>query len=243
MIRKFQVVVMLSLAFLLIVVPATADNLLADGSFETPAVTPPNSTCGTYGPAQCFYVGNDIGAWTVIGKSDGTYGTVMLMTNAYQETVGGVSGGTPLYFHVEDGSQALDLTGEGNQNTAPGIDDGVKQSVTLGAGQYDLTFWLGHQDNTAPGYAGASSLSLWIDGTQVNTYSNNLNTSDDVTWEEFSYDFTASGYTTIAFINNTPIGNNYAGLDNVSLSQVPEPASLLLVVSGFAGLFVRRFRK
>jgi len=66
--------------------------------------------------------------------------------------------------------------------------------------------------------------------------------NDNVNWKEFSYDFTTSGYTTIAFLNNTNIGNNYAGLDDVLLTKIPEPSSFILLASGVAGIMVRRFR-
>jgi hypothetical protein len=228
--------------------PASA-NLISDGSFESPLV-PAGSMCGAYGPAQCYYVGDDLGNWTVVGKSGNTFGTVMLMTNSYTETVGGIPGGAPLYFNVQDGSQAIDLTGEGNQNSPPGVNDGVKQSVNLAAGQYQLSFWLGRQDTSAPGYLGSAttnpaSLNLFVgsngaDAVQVGTFDNYTGGADNVNWEEFTYDFTADGYTTIAFLNNTDLGNNYAGLDDVVLSKIPEPTSLLLLASGAFGLILRR---
>jgi len=228
---------LLLIVFVLFTLPIFADNLLLDGSFESPGV-PSGSTCGGYGPAECFYVNDNIGNWTVVGKSDNTAAAIMLMTNGYTEPVGGVSGNPTLNFNVENGLQAIDLTGEGNQ--IAGV-DGVKQSVSLNPGTYDLSFWLGHQDSSAPGYTnGPSMLSLYVDGSPVNVYSNNLNTTDDVTWEQFTYDFTASGYTTIAFLNDTPTGNNYAGLDNVVLTQTPEPASLVLLASGLLGLGILR---
>ncbi|MGZ4788447.1 MAG: PEP-CTERM sorting domain-containing protein [Terriglobales bacterium] len=230
-------------AFLCVAIPASANNinLLSDGSFETPVVDP-NQTCGGYGPAQCFYNGDSLGPWQLIGKSDRQYATVMLMTNDYQEKYGQTN--DPLYFHVHDGNQAIDLTGEGNQNTQPGVDDGIKQSLTLGPGQYELSFWLGHQDGTAPGYTnGPSMISLWINGIEQQIFSNGDNSFHDVTWDQFFYNFSASGYTTIAFINETPVGNNYAGLDDIRLVQTPEPASLLLLASGIGGLLIRRLRK
>ena len=74
-------------------------------------------------------------------------------------------------------------------------------------------------------------------------FNNFLGGSNNVRWQQFSCDFSASGYTTIAFLNNTALSNNYAGLDNVVLTQTPEPASLLLLGSGLLGLFGLRLRK
>jgi len=166
------------------------------------------------------------------------------MTNQYTEPFGQTS--NTLFFHVEDGNQAVDLTGEGNQN-GPGIMDGIKQTVaTSPGGRYDLSFFLGHQDHTADGYTvGDATIQLFINGNLAATFSNGLNTPADITWELFNYDFTASGSsTTVAFINATDAGNNYAGLDNVSLNaSVPEPASFVLLAAGLAGLLTRRLRK
>lgn len=241
-----------------VILPAAANNLISDGSFETPPVTPPNSTCGLYGPAQCFNVGESIGPWQVIGKTSPTFATVMLMTNSYNEN------GLP--FSVQNGNQAIDLTGEGNQNTTSGVDEGVKQVLSLSPGQYSLSFWVGHQESTAAGYTGGPSLvDLWLgfggnNATFVQEFSNGTdNTSAyDVYWQQFTWNFSvptscgSSCLTNIAFINNTyagnPLtgapGNNYAGLDNVSLVQTPEPASLVLLGCGFIGLLTsRRLRR
>jgi len=110
---------------------------------------------------------------------------------------------------------------------------------------YDLSFWLGHQDGTAPGYTnGPASIDLYLNGAFIQTFTNDQNKSNDVFWSLENFDFTAtSGTTTVAFINSTSLGNNYAGLDNVSLSSVPEPASLLLVGAGLCSFLTRRLRK
>ena len=59
-----------------------------------------------------------------------------------------------------------------------------------------------------------------------------------MTWEEFSYDFEALGdATTIAFLNATPVGNNFAGLDGVSVIEASEPSSGLVAAAGLVALF------
>ncbi|HXI99918.1 MAG TPA: PEP-CTERM sorting domain-containing protein [Micropepsaceae bacterium] len=239
----------------LMAVPAEA-NLISNGSFETPGVPSSSLTCGSvfnngcqgyYSPFQTNYPGDpsdDISGWLVTGKDAGVnalgtpYASVMQLGAAYTETDFGPTGGT-LHFDAEDGTQSLDLTGEGNQGA-----NGVKQSFTSTPGtKYSLSFYLGHQDTRADGYAGDSLVDLYIDGVLVATFDNSAFVSQDVAWEQFAYDFTATGTSTVlAFINATPVGNNYTGLDNVVLDAiaVPEPATLALFALGFGVLVLRR---
>ena len=230
--------------------PASADsvNLLVNGSFENPNVSGASS-CGPYLNCLGFHngvAGNDnIAGWQLIGKggvdSDGNPipgapATIMVLNASYTEPDG--ASGLTLNFHPQDGLQSVDLTGEGNQGTT----NGIKQSVTTTPGSvYDISFWLGHQYSAAPGYTlGPSSLALYIDGALVGTYDNSLNTFEDVTWSSFSYKFTAaSPSTVVAFLNNTSAGNNYVGLDNVSLTSVPEPSSLIFLAVGMTLLASR----
>ena len=132
----------------------------------------------------------------------------------------------------------MDLTGEGNQGTT----NGIKQSVaTLPGSSYTLTFWVGHQYSLAPGYLGGpGAVGLYLNGLSVGSFANSRDTFEDVNWMPFSYTFTASGSQTVsAFLNDTPVGNNYSGLDNVSLvADVPEPGSLALSVIGLVGILL-----
>lgn len=223
---------------------ALADNLLLNGGFESPVV-PATSMCGPY--ADCIGyrngVGDSIGGWLVIGTSGldamgnpipNTPSPVMLLGYNYVEPNNAT--GATLNFHPQSGLQAVDLTGEGNQ----GPTNGIKQSVGTTVGQqYLLSFWVGHQYDQAPGYEnGPANVGLWIDSSLIGLFGNSDNTLNDISWRYFQYSFTAnSSSTVIAFLNATDYGNNYAGLDNVSLTPVPEPTTITLLATGAVSLF------
>ncbi len=230
---------------------ANSINLLVNGSFETPLI-PAGSTCGVYGDCFGFHngvAGNDnIGGWQLIGKGGvdsngvaipGAPSTIMQLGYNYMETDNAT--GLPLYFHPQDGSQSVDLTGEGNQGTT----NGIKQAVNTQIGVvYSLTFWFGNQTSTAPGYTGPAALALYVDGAAIGSYGGSGSAVEDVSWTRYRYQFTASSaQTVIAFLNDTPYGNNFAGLDNVSLTAVPEPASFALLSIGMASIAILRHRK
>jgi len=192
-----------------------ASSLLLDGSFENPPVPA--------GSLTQYATGSNIGgAWTVTGTICGT-SCVLAINTTYSEQSGAIT------FEAEDGSVALDLTGSGNT-----VDGGVQQiAATLIGMRYNLSFWVGNADNTKPGYGQNSAVQLVVNNLPVNVYTNSNNTSGIVNWEQFVYSFVAStSSTTVKFVNAT-IGDNEAGLDNVSLDlATPEPATLFF--GGFA---------
>ena len=221
--------------------PARA-NLLVNGSFEDPIVSG-GSACGSYFDCLGFNVGDDISGWTVVGKGASGVPVVMLLGSNYAEPDFSGNNAT-LHFYPVHGIQAIDLTGEGNQ----GLTNGIKQSLTTIAGNpYQLSLIIGHQYDQAPGYAGPSSVLLYVNGIAIETLTNPNDTAENVNWMQFVYDFAApTNFTTIAFLNGTGLGNNYAGLDNVILTApnfIPEPGTLALFLGGLATLSVLRRRK
>jgi hypothetical protein len=210
----------LLLTAVVLLAPSAASAVVINGGFETPEVAIINTVP----------VGGSIGAWAVVGVPGGS---VHHISNAYTES------DPPVFFIAQEGDQHVDLTGPGNQGA-----NGVQQAVATDAGTaYTLSFWVGNQDDAIQGYEGPSSISLLIEGAPAGVF---VNAADDmsrnVTWRQFFHNFVASdSSTTITFLNATPTGNNYAGLDNVVLAQrVPEPTSLLLLGAPLLGMAVRR---
>jgi hypothetical protein len=209
-------------------------QLLVNPGFESPVVTAA-STCSGAGNAECFSQGASLGGWLVVGSGTAS-NSMLLLNNSYTEF------GGSLHFTSQEGNQNLDLTGPGNLGA-----NGVEQTVSTIAGTaYRLTFWVGNQDSAFAPYTSPSIITLLVNGTTINNYTNSANSSGNVNWAPFTFDFTAAGSsTTIRFTNATP-SDNYAGLDNVSLvdvGSVPEPSTLALVLAGGLWLGLGRLRR
>jgi choice-of-anchor C domain-containing protein len=171
-------------------------NLVQNGSFENPPVTP----CDAYGcPDQGFVDllagSSTIPDWTIGGDS------VDLTNNHWQ---------------AEDGSQSVDLAGG-----APGS---LSQTVTTVPGQtYTLSWWMaGNPDNGA----GIKTMDVYWDGSLVDQPSFNTagHTDASMGWVEEQVNLTArSTSTTVEFADaSSPDSAFGATLDNVVLL----PASL-----------------
>jgi hypothetical protein len=218
-------------AGLLMAVGAAQANVFTNGSFETPVI-----------PTSGIFVNYAVGStaltgWTVTGPSGG--GGVSTVSGTFSQN--GVT------FEAEDGSQWLDLTGDGSNTT-----EGVSQTVTTTSGHsYQLSFWIG---NTTGGsiFGTTSTVSLFLNGS-LTPSATDTNSNADATgleWEEFTYDFVAGSSTTLDFVNEDPGNDNSNGLDNVVLldqgpvtSAVPEPFTLSLFGAGLAGAAALRRRK
>jgi len=222
---------------------------IVNGSFEDPFVP----VFGLFAPGDP--IGGLVGTWRAVGS-----GNVILLNSAYTEP----RPPEEVRFDAQDGVQALDLTGPGNQLEFGNI-TGIRQLVaTVPLQQYVLSFYVGNQDSTiVPRYQLPSSIRLFLDLTgtlsghqSVGVFTNSDSTLNNVNWKLFTYTFEAqANFTDIMFTNETyggeePFddpGDNYAGLDNVSLQSkqgnddpVPEPGSVLLLAGGLAAVLLRR---
>lgn len=223
---------------------ATAQNLIVDGDFETI-----NPVVG----AKEYYEREQMGAWTILGYQGGEGGAgrsnVVLIGEKYLTEA-------PLSFKSASngGIYSLDLTGAGNT----GPQTGISQKVATVAGQaYSISFLLGNMAGNEQGSTGGyspyynypSSIDLYINGMKVAspTVTNANAVANSITWQSFSYNFNATGAETeIKFLNATEGGDNFAGLDNVSMvAAVPEPGEWAMMIGGLAvvGGVVKRRRR
>ena len=205
---------------------AFANNLLTNGSFELGTFV--NDGNGE----QLLNAGSTtMTGWTVNG---GTGATLSWLNNT--NTYGGVA--TPY------GSYFLDLTGYYDTNPFAG----VQQIVSLAAGNYSLTFYLGsYQSSTAPKAGGPVSLTATA-GTTSNTFTTPSSGSGNV-WglQTLNFSVATAGNVTISLVGVYAANHSYLGLDNVDLelvtSGVPEPAmSIPLALAGVLFVLGRRKR-
>ncbi len=120
-----------------------------------------------------------------------------------------------------DGEYFLDLTDY--QSGSPF--GGVRQTIATTAGQaYRVSFQLGSDTR----YGLPSGLTV-IAGATSQGFSTNAAGPD--AWTTYSMDFVANGSSTLlGFLGNA--GQNYIGLDNVSVNAIPAPGTLALVGLG-----------
>ena len=132
-----------------------------------------------------------------------------------------------------EGIQSLEINASINDQT-------VLQTVSVNPGvlttlSFDYTGRVADNTFTVELSGGWTSLDTF---NPASYYSSNV-------WTSYSTDFIPTTSTlTIAFrgLPNPPTDAG-AHIDNVSLTQVPEPSAALLGIIGAAGLFLRRIRK
>ena len=183
-------------------------NLLDNSSFESGTFNPPNRA------TQTLPVGSTaIDGWTTTGDLVAWIGT-----------------GNPWSLTANDGERFLDLT-----DYAFGAPfGGVTQTIpTIVRTAYTLSFDLGSSDRwgrpsairASAGGTTAIFTSLAADGI-----------SDINDWDSFSMQFVAVAPTTNISLVGT-VGQNYIGLDNVSVAVVPEPTVVAMMLAGLGTLF------
>ncbi|MCK6423480.1 MAG: FxDxF family PEP-CTERM protein [Burkholderiaceae bacterium] len=202
-----------------------------NGSFENGVFTASPDSLGT---TQYLYAGDTaMTGWVSYGLQWG------LPSNTSR--VGEVAwidcpGGCWTDLAPQDGNRFVDLTGRSDWQYGA-----IYQSFDTVAGQqYTVDFQLGYSSTWSG--TNASPRNLYVvakDGSSIvadNDPDWTLYSSTTPGWSAASYSFTAAGSTTTLFFAGGYDANHYVGLDNVSVTAVPEPETYAMMLAGLAAI-------
>ncbi|MCK6407236.1 MAG: DUF642 domain-containing protein [Rhodocyclaceae bacterium] len=194
---------------------AASTNLVLNGSFEDISANPGIQQLAN----NTWQVFSSIPGWTTF-------------TGAGIEVRNNVAG------VAQHGVQFVELDSHGvNPNSAM-----QQQLSTIGGQNYTLSFWYSPRPSTASRPSDTNNISVfWNGATLLPTLSGTNNTGSH-NWQQYSYTVTGTGSDILRF-GALGTQDTYGGsLDNVSVTAVPEPGSLAMILAGLGlmGGVVRR---
>ncbi len=218
---KTTTMALLASAVLALAMPARASNLITNGSFEvgTPSDNPYDSSANS----QQLLSGDttSLSGWTVTGAASSDIAWIG-SSNTYGVT-------------ASQGSDFLDLTGW-QWGGAGG--KGVMQTISTVAGQqYTLSFDLGN--SISYNYGGTNALS--VQAGSLSQVVSSVGTQSVNAWDHYTLSFVAQSASTAVSFTGVQ-ATYYIGLDNVSVTAVPEPETFALLLAGLGvvGAVARR---
>jgi len=199
-------------------VPQANANLLLNGSFETPDVLP-----GALGP---------IGGWETFYEPTPGLGWIPIAggMEILDHVVGTRIDGVDIAWDAYKGDQFAEL------DTMPADPNGgMYQNVDTDSGRhYTLHFVYSPRPGVLPN---SNIIYLYLDGLLVDTLTGSGVGELVPVWSHYNYQFVASGTSTEIKFLAGGIDDGLGGfLDDVRLTPVQEPSTLLLLGSGMIGL-------
>jgi PEP-CTERM motif len=217
----------ITVALALLLTPsANADviNPIINGSFETPDI-PQGVSVGPVGGWAIYY--DPILGWTP------TTGGLEIQ----DRVIAYIVDGKEIVWHAYDGDQFAELDANSNGGMYQTID------TTIGR-HYTLHFVYSPRPGVLPD---SNIIDLYINGSPIDSITGSGIGTYDPSWSHYNYQFVATGTSTEIKFLADGISDGLGGfLDDIRITPVPEPSTVLLLGSGLAGLVGysrRRFKK
>ena len=206
--QKLQQYVLASAGFLSVFQTAIAANLVVNGSFESYS-----GAFGTDNAAILFPGATMLTSWVVFGGDV----DVIRVPNPYSLT-------------PSDGTNFVDLTGSSDAGGAKGLSQ-IVSGFAVGS-VYTLSFDLGIRNgfcSLGNDCVGPIQASASIAGVSQSFTYNSATPGNN--WGTFGFTFVATNGSLPLTLTGLS-GFRYIGLDNISVSVVPEPAVLIYLLAG-----------
>lgn len=213
-------------ALLLTAGTANAANLVKNGSFEEGSFVPDARKF-----MQLSAGATDLTAWSISGST----------TLGWRQYIDGIHDSG---VAAHDGNYSLDFTGTHDGDIYPTLSQVIETVINQ---QYLVTFYVGAgggERSIIRGFEGPAKVLASAGGTTfIGANMNGL--SRHTTWVQNSFSFIATSTATVlSFTGYSKTGCCLIALDDVSVTAVPEPETLSMLLAGLGvtGAFVRRRR-